>query len=334
MKIIVTGGTGFLGRHVVWRMAADGHEVVFTGRDAAQADLVARAAPAPVRFVRIEHGGGAAAQTLNDAAAGAGLVVHSAALAAPWGRRDAFWRANVDSTREVLDACAAQGVARLVLVSSPSVYFDFADRLAIREDQALPAPVNHYAASKVAAEALVRAAPVASRVILRPRAIFGPWDQALLPRLLRLMRVGRVPLLRGGRALLDLTYVDNVVDAIRLAGALAPCADAQVFNISNGEPIAAADLFAEIGARFQVPLRAAPRPYWLADLAARALEAKSHLGSGAEPLFTRYSLGAIAYSQTLDLARARGVLGYQPGVTLAQGMARTAAWWRAWGGEA
>jgi nucleoside-diphosphate-sugar epimerase len=332
MKIVVTGGTGFLGRHVVWRMAAAGHEVVFTGRDEAQAALVTLAAPAPVRFVRVEHGSAAAAQMLAFAAAGADTIVHSAALAAPWGSRDAFWRANVSSTQEVLDACVSQGVPRLVLVSSPSVYFRFEDRLAIGEDEPLPAPVNHYAASKIAAEALVRSAPLASRVILRPRAIFGPWDQALLPRLLRLMRTGRVPLLRGGRALLDLTYVDNVVDAVCLASALAPATEARTFNISNGEPIAAAELFAEIGARFQVPLRTAPRPYWLADLAARALEGAARLGGGAEPLFTRYSLATIAYSQTLDLERARRELGYQPRVTLEQGMARTAAWWLAQGG--
>lgn len=175
---------------------------------------------------------------------------------------------------------------------------------------------------------MIQAAHLPAAVILRPRAIFGPWDNALLPRLLRLMQYGRVPLLRGGRALLDMTYVDNVVDAVMLALALPATETTPVFNITNGEPIAAADLFSRIATQFNLPVTTAHRPYVVADLAARALELAAPLRPGWEPPFTRYSLGAIAFSQTLDLQRARAVLGYQPRVSLADGMTRTAQWWR------
>ena len=326
MKILVTGGTGFLGRHVVWRLAGVGHQLVFTGRDSAAAARVMAGNDA--RFVRVEHGASDAAAIVNRAATGAGAIIHCAALASPWGARAAFVRANIDATGEVLVAREQQGVAQLVHISSPSVYFAFRDMLDIAEDDPLPTPVNQYARTKRIAEQLVLGAP-APAVILRPRAIFGAWDNALLPRLIRLLRYGRVPLLRGGRALLDLTYVDNVVDAIELALALAPAGTGKhVFNITNGEPIEAGVLFARIADGFGLAVRPVRRPYLIADLAARGLELAAHLRPGWEPPFTRYSLGAIAFSQTLDLRRARTVLGYQARVSLADGIARTAHWWR------
>lgn len=327
MKILVTGGTGFLGRHLVQRLARQGAEVVFTGRqDAVGAQVAALAGAA--RYVRVEHGAAGAAARLRDCAAGADAIVHCAALAAPWGRRAAFERANVDSTGEVLAACRAHAITRLVHLSTPSLYFSFADQLGIGEDAPLPPPVNAYARSKRAAEALVLQAALPQAVMLRPRAIFGPWDQALLPRLLRLMRYGRVPLLRGGRALVDLTYVDNVVDAVLLALRVEGASTPPVYNISNGEPVAVADLFGMISSAFGVPVATVQRPYWLADLAARALEAGARLAPGWEPPVTRYSLGAIAFSQTLDLRRARTELGYAPAVSVEEGIARTAAWYK------
>jgi nucleoside-diphosphate-sugar epimerase len=330
MQLFVTGGTGFLGRHLVWRLADDGHQVVFSGRNSAVAAQIIDAARVPrhVRFVQLEHGRENALNTMLEASSEASAVIHCAALASPWGTRTAFKHANVDATSEVLATCRIHGIGRLVHISSPSIYFKFADRIQIREDDPLPPAVNEYARTKFEAEKLIQAAELEAAVILRPRAIFGPWDNALLPRLLRLLRYGRVPLLRGGRALLDMTYVDNVVDAILLALALPPSEKTPVFNISNGEPIAVEDLFMQMAKQFNLPLATVHRPYAAADLAARLLELAARLTPAWEPPFTRYSIGAIAFSQTLDLQRARTLLGYQPRVCLAEGIARTAQWWR------
>ncbi len=332
MKIIVTGGTGFLGRHVVWRLANAGHHVVFTGRNNAEAQQVIAAIKHTdsaqfVRFVRLEHGSDDAGRQLQACAQEAGAIIHCAALTSPWGSPTAFARANIASTREVLAACEAHGIGRLVHISSPSVYFEFRDRLGICEDDPLPASVNEYAHSKKIAEQLVQASCLPNYVILRPRAIFGPWDNALLPRLIRMLRYGRVPLLRGGRALLDMTYVDNVVDAVELGLELPAVNVPPVFNITNGEPIEAAALFDRIAGSFDLAVNPVHRPYAMADLAARGLELAAHIIPGWEPPFTRYSLGAIAFSQTLDLHRATSVLGYHPRVTLDSGIERTAQWW-------
>jgi nucleoside-diphosphate-sugar epimerase len=330
MKIIITGGTGFLGRHLVWQLASLGNEVIFTGRNRAEAERIILAAPpaSAVRFLEIEHGDSRATEQLSDAACDAKAIVHCAGLASPWGSHAAFRRANVASTQEVLAACQTHRIERLVHISSPSVYFTYSDRIGIREDAPLPPGVNEYARSKLAAEQLIWQARLPHAVVLRPRALFGPWDNTLLPRLLRLMQYGRIPLLRGGRALLDMTYVDNVVDAVLLALQHPGDHPDKVFNISNGEPVAAMDLFAALAASFDIPITPVHRPYALADLVARVVEGGARLIPGWEPPLTRYSLGAIAFSQTLDLQRARTILGYQPRISLQAGIEHTANWWK------
>jgi len=323
----VTGGTGFLGRHLVWRLADAGHDVVFSGRDAGKAGEVTSRASRPVAFAALSHGSVDAPQTLARAAVGADAIVHCAALSSPWGRRAAFRAANVRSTEEVLAAMKASGAARLVHISTPSLYFEFRDRLGIREDEPLPPPVNDYAATKGQAERLVRESGVPA-VILRPRGIFGAWDETLPTRLLRLLRRRRFPLFNGGAALIDLTHVDNVVDAIELALAL-PDPRADIFNVSNGQPRRAADLFAELARLFDLPWRPRHVPLAAGLAIARACELAGRVARGWEPPITRYSVGTVAFSQTLDLRHARERLGYAPRVDLDDGIARTAAWIRA-----
>ena len=324
MKILVTGGTGFLGRHLVWRLAEQGHDVVFSGRDAAKAREVTERASRAVAFVPLSHGTPDALPALLRASVGVDAIVHCAALSSPWGRRADFHAANVRSTEEVLAAMQANGAARLVHISTPSLYFQFRDRLAVREDEPLPPPVNLYAETKREAERLVRAANVPA-VILRPRGIFGAWDDTLLPRLLRLLRRKRFPLFNRGDALIDLTYVDNVVDAILLALAL-PGTAQTTFNISNGQPQRAGDLFAQLARTFGLPWRPRHVPLATGLALARACELAGRVARGWEPPLTRYTVGTVAYSQTLDLQRAREHLGYVPRVEIAEGIRRTSAW--------
>jgi nucleoside-diphosphate-sugar epimerase len=325
MKVVVTGGTGFLGRHVAWRLAGSGHDVVFTGRNSRAAAEVIENAPAPVRFVAIDHGDRDAQATLQECAKGAGAVIHCAALSSPWGSSNAFEKANVEATREVVEACRFAKVPRLVHISTPSVYFRYADCVGVREDDALPPPVNTYARTKLAAEGIVRDAGLDHAVILRPRAIFGAWDNTILPRLLRTLRGRAVPLVRDGSALVDLTCVDNVSDAVMLA-LEARCPPGRIYNISNGEPVRVRSLFEQVARAFGLELRTRSVRYGLADAIARGLEAISP--PAWEPPLTRYTLGTITFSQTLDLTRARRELGYAPRVSFEKGLEDTARWWR------
>ncbi|WP_374412524.1 NAD-dependent epimerase/dehydratase family protein [Hydrogenophaga sp.] len=329
MKVVVTGGTGFLGRHVVWRLAAEGVNVVFTGRNPQAAQQVWDGAAANVSWVPLEHGTPTAADTLAEIACGADAVVHCAALSSPWGRRRDFERANLDSTAEVLVACQQQRVRRLVHVSTPSLYFGFADRRDLREDAPLPTPANHYVRTKRAAEELIRGNPPPEVVVLRPRALFGPWDQTLVPRLLRVMKSGPVPLMRGGQALADLTYIDNAVQAVWLALTQPLERPFSVYNVTNGEPRPLEELLALMAREFRIPLRTRAVSWPLVSLGARAVEAVYTVaGGGREPPITRYSAGVLAFDQTLDIEALRTELGYRPTVGLEEGIRRHARWWR------
>ena len=327
MRVLVTGGTGFLGRHIVWRLNTLGHDVVFTGRNRNHASEVlthSETGKGSLAFIAMAHGAAQSAHALHAAADQAEAVVHCAALSSPWGRRENFEQANVASTREVLDVCADHRIARLIHISTPSLYFNFRDRVGIREDEPMPHPVTEYARTKGIAEQMVMHSEVESVIALRPRAIFGPWDSTLLPRLLRVARQTRLPLMRGGSALVDLTYIDNVVDAVLLA--LSVDLKRGVFNISNGEPMPVIALFKELASAFGFEPRFRRVPYPLLAVIATLLEQGAVFAPGWEPPITRYSAGLLAFSQTLDLTHARETLGYIPRVSFADGIQRTAAW--------
>ncbi|MFC3798982.1 NAD-dependent epimerase/dehydratase family protein [Cohnella sp. GCM10012308] len=327
-RALITGATGSLGRATALRLAAAGWTVTGVGRNA---EAGRRLAASGIAFRRIDLG--MQPEETAEACAGQDYVIHCAALSSPWGRYRDFEAANVAGTSHIAAGCLRHGVRRLIHISTPSVYFDYSDRLNLKENATLPRrPVNAYAATKLIAEQVVQEA--AGRgldaVILRPRAIFGPEDGSLFPRLMRVNERRGIPLIGGGQALLDLTYADNVVDALE-AACLAPSSAAgQVFNISNGEPIRLIDLLRRLFALLELPLRTREIPLRTA-LAAGALMERAYRIMpflGAEPPFTRYTVGLLAYSQTLDISAARQALGYAPRVSVDEGLQRFAVWWR------
>jgi nucleoside-diphosphate-sugar epimerase len=282
----------------------------------------------PVRWLQLDHGSNNAGSLLEREAVGAYAIVHCAALSSPWGKKEEFYRANIASTKEVLAACKAVNISRLVHISTPSLYFNFQDRLGIREDQILPNPVNEYARSKAFAEQLVHMSPIEKKVVLRPRAIFGPWDAALMPRLLRVMEKGFVPLMRGGKIKLDITYVDNVVEAVWLSLNHQLPRQQCTYNVTNNEPLELDSLLQQIARAFELQIRTRKLPWPLVDGVARLLESTARFTQGSEPLLTRYSAGVLAFSQTLNTDLIFNELGYVPKITIQEGIFRYAEWWK------
>lgn len=314
-NVVVTGGTGFVGNHLVRRLLQDGHHVTFTGRDKDKArPLVDMGA----RFVCHAF---AKSADLTKMFAEVDTVMHCAAKSSPWGPKDEHMRVNWHFTRQVADACLKSGVRRLVHVSTSSVYFDYQDRLALKETDSLPeAAANHYSASKVLAENAVMDAFARGldTVILRPRGIFGPGDEAIVPRLMRANHKIGVPLIRDGEAISDITYVDNLVDAMLLAMAAPPLVSGKIYNITNGEALSVIALLQMLFGALDRPLKLRPLSYELGLRLASTMEALAAL-LRQEPLFTRYTLSLLSISQTLDLSAARRDLNYQPRISLADG---------------
>ncbi|MEL6170274.1 MAG: NAD(P)-dependent oxidoreductase [Pseudomonadota bacterium] len=314
-RVLVTGATGFLGGAVLRRLGARG---VGQGRNPAMLDALKTGGLSVVRWDL--PGPAPTAPELAEITA----VVHCAGLSAPFGSSKAFHRANVLGTRAVIDFAKARGVERFVFVSSPSVYFALQDQLDMREDADLPRPFTAYAESKIAAEALVRARPELGPVILRPRGLYGPGDTALLPRLLKTAGARPLPRFRDGRARIDLTYIDDVVQAVLAALAADDVAAGQTVNISGGEVIPVHDIVERACALAGVIPRWRDMPLRPALWAARLAETAAFWSPGQqEPLVTRYALGLFAFEQSLNIDRAREVLNWTPNVGFAEGLSRT-----------
>jgi 2-alkyl-3-oxoalkanoate reductase len=320
MRVLVTGGTGFVGGRVAARLMRDGCAVRIMGRDFAPVAALLAAGAEPCRADLRDR------EAVAAACAGVDAVVHSGALSAPWGRRAEFAAINVGGTEAVVAGCRRHGVGRLVLISSPAVVFTGGDHRLTTEAAPYPRRFSSaYAASKAAAERVVRAAHDLPSVILRPKAVFGPGDRALLPRVVAAARAGRLVQIGDGRNLVDVTYVENVAHAAALALRSA-AAVGHTYHITNGEHVPLWELIRTVLRRLALPerLRAVPLPAMLA--AAALMEARAAV-SGREPLLTRYSVAVLGRTQTYDIGAARRDLGYAPPVSVADGVEATLAAW-------
>jgi nucleoside-diphosphate-sugar epimerase len=315
--IAITGATGFLGGTLARRLLGLGQPVLALGRDPAKlADLAALGA----RTMACDLSAGIPQSAEQSVEA----LVHCAALSSAWGPREAFRAANVGGTHHAILLARKLGARRFVHVSTPSIYFRFRDQEQVREDAALPPPVNAYAETKRAAEALVLAAGDLDPVILRPRGIYGAGDTALLPRLLRAARTGPLPLVRGGTARTDLTHVEDAASAILASLKLPLSPHKRIFNISGGEPLTIRQIAEQAAGYAGATLRWRTVPAGALLTTARALELAARLHPGQpEPRITAYSAGLFAFSQTLDLSAARAHLGWSPRISFEEGLART-----------
>lgn len=330
MKILVTGATSGLGRNAVDDLLRRGASLRATGRDLAKGKVL-QVLGADFEPADLAHATPAEAQHLvRDVDA----VWHCAALSSPWGRAQDFEAANVRATVLLAEAAAARGVPRFVHISTPSIYFDYRHHVDIPESYRAARFANAYAESKARAEAAI--ARIASGhprtlfVILRPRALFGPHDRVILPRLLGLLRQGGgvLSLPGGGRTRMDLTYVENAVQAMHLATTASGVLSGEAFNITNQQPSSLAELLQDLlGRHWGMAYRIRALPYAPLAGLARLLEGWGHV-SGREPVLTRYSVGALHYGMTLDNRKAQQHLGYFPAVDMQEAVLRTALWHR------
>ncbi len=326
MKVLVTGGTGFLGRHVAIRLKQHGHSVSILGRNA---QIGSELASQGLAFHQADIADEAGVLKAGE---GQDHIIHCAGLAAAHGLYDWFYRANVVGTRNVVKACMQNKVRHLVNISSPGVYFNAQDRLNIKESDPLPEiQLTPYAATKLQAELIIDKAVVEglSAVTLRPRAIFGPGDHTYFPAIVEKAIFGFFPVIDGGRAYVDMTYIDNAVDAVILAMEAKPGLSGEKYNITNGEPIMFREMIEKLFRSLQQKIRIISLPYALSFKVGEALESLyRYIPIDEKPFLTRYSVGLAATSQTHDIAKAKEQLGYSPKVSIDEGFRRFAESWQ------
>jgi len=320
--VLVTGASGFIGAHVAKSFAERGFRVVATGRNVAKLESHTTYADCrPCDLV---------SDDIEPLLRGIDTIVHCAALSSPWGPRDAFHAHNVQATQRLADAALRCSVERFVHLSSPSIYFRFAHQFNVDEAQCPAQFVNDYAQTKREAERVVATAHERGlhTIMLRPRAVYGEGDAAIMPRVLKVARRGVFPLFDSGRAHIDTTYVGNVVEAAWRAAHAPRERSGRVYNITDGASLSVRELLDHVFRALQWRVRFVNVPTSLALAMAGIAETIARcLPSQPEPRLTRYGVGVLAYSQTLNIAAACDELGYRPLWTTAQGIERYAQWY-------
>lgn len=330
MKALVTGAGGFLGLYIVEQLLAAGHEV---------RGLCRRRYPA-LEALKVEtlQGDVQDADAVRRACRGIDCVFHVAALAGIGGPSSRYFGVNTLGTRNVLAACRAEGVRRLIYTSTPSVTFSGGDQRGVDES----APYSdrwlaHYPHSKALAEQEVLQAngPELVTCALRPHLIWGPRDNHLLPRIVQRARSGRLRRVGDGTNLIDVCYVENAAEAHLLAanalaqGPSSPAAGRAYF-ISQGEPVNCWDFVNRLldiaglpPVRKSISAGAAYRVGAVCEAIYKLLRLNG------EPPMTRFLAAELAHSHYFDLSRARADLGYGPQIALEEGLRRLHDWLRA-----
>lgn len=266
---------------------------------------------------------------VNKAVQGVDAVFHVAAKPGVWGTYPDFHNPNVIGTQNILNACRLARVPRLIFTSSPSVVFTGNHENGITESAPYPKRyLAHYPKTKAIAEQLVLAANGAelATVSLRPHLIWGPNDPHLVPRILERARIGRLSMIGNRKNLVDSTYIDNAAYAHVLAAERlnpgSPIAGKTYF-ISNGEPIPMADLIRRIlGAAGIEPVIPTLNQH-LAYAAGTAMELTHKLlRLKHEPLLTRFVARQLSTAHWFDISAAKRDLGYEPQVSIDEGMRR------------
>lgn len=313
MKAIITGATGGLGRNLLEFLVLQNWQVVAFGRD----EKIGKSLG--VEFYAFDLSDFEQTKKYFQKA---DIVFHCAALSSPWGKYEEFYKANVIATKNILKAMELFNIKKIVHVSTPSIYFDFQDRFEIKEEFIPTKFVNDYAKTKYQAEQLVLNSSVFS-VIIRPRAIFGEYDNVLVPRLEKVALKGFLPIIKNKKTIVDVTYVGNVVNALYLAS-IKDIPSKSIFNITNDEPMNIQEVFSLLMETIKIKTKFKYISYFALFSIATILEIISKLGFIKEPFLTKYGVGVISKSQTLDISKAKNILGYKPIYTIKEGLQRYA----------
>src|ERR671924_580433 len=237
----VTGGSGFIGGHLVRRLASDGWGVRALARSDASAERLRGLGAEPVKGDLDDPG------SIRSGAEGCDTAFHAAAAVLEWGPREEFVRGNVAGTENALRGCRKAGVRRFVHVGTEAALM--VGQPLVRVDETAPLRPDskaHYSATKALAEQAVRGAngDGFETVVVRPRLVWGPGDTTVLPGLMEAVENGRFSWIGGGRHLTDTTHVDNVVEGLMLAAERGRAGEA--YFVTDGEPVVFRDFITEL----------------------------------------------------------------------------------------
>ena len=325
---LVTGGCGFVGAAIARALKARGDEV----------RVLDVATECPVEDVDYRRVDITDKPAVIEACRGVDTIIHNASIVhTKQNKQDVVWAVNLGGTENMLEAAKQNGVPRFIYISSGSVVYEGKD--IENGDESLPySSVSQapYADSKIAAEKLALAQNGEGGMAtcaLRPHVVFGPGDNRFMPTLLAKGRNGQVRVQIGrGVWLSDYTYVSNMTDAVLLADdalakdGLNSVAAGQAYFITNGEPMPFWDFIRKVAARLGFPPIKYTAPKSLVYVIAAIKEGIDTLKGGtlnAEDGLTRFAIRYMCTHHYFSIEKARRDLGYNPAVSVDEGIERT-----------
>ena len=324
LKIIITGATGFIGRNLAESLHKEGMKVIAIGRS----EFVGKALQeSGIEFMlaKIE-----VQSQVNKTFCPADYVIHCAGRAGDWWKYQDFYETNVIGTRNVINACKRNDIKKVIYISTSSVYLNGQDRYNILETEPLPKKQFNYGKTKLVAEneLLELEKQGFKTIILRPRAVYGKYDQNIVSRFLRLSEKKNLPLINGGQALVDITYVGNLVSAVRNCFSAPDNAWNEIYNISNGSPVTLKEWISELLEIFDRPFK----PKDIPEPAAKRIAAMNALLSilpfgNRKPELTRFSVEYMGKSMTLSIEKAKQKLNYLPEISNQEGFKEVRKWY-------
>jgi hypothetical protein len=315
MKIYMTGASGFVGGAAVKALKGK-HQIVAMSRSVGSDAKIAALGGTPVR----SELGKVDPATLS----GVDAIVHCAAYVEEWGPWKAYWDVNVGGTRQLMEAAKKAGVKRFVHIGTEAALFK--GQAMVNVDESYPLALDSpfpYSRTKAHAEKAVREAnaPGFETIVLRPRMIWGPDDQTMLPVVLEMIKKGAFAWIDGGRARTSSTYIDNLVHAIELS--LTKGRGGEAYFVLDDGPVVFRDFLSRMLEAAGVPLPTRTAPSGLlravAFLSEKLYRTLPFLPG--RPPITRFVANIMAVDCVLIDTKIRAEMGYAPVASVDQGMA-------------
>ncbi|MFL5244521.1 MAG: NAD-dependent epimerase/dehydratase family protein [Gemmataceae bacterium] len=321
---VITGATGLIGSHIAEILTGRGERVRALVRPSSDTTFLRQLG------VELSPGDLHDVDSLRRCVDGADIVYHCAAHVGDWGPWRLFQEQVIDATRNVLEACKAAKVGRVVYVSSITVYGRPSNPGMINEEEPRGQRMrlwDHYCRSKIMAEDLAwQYGPDAT--IIRPGWTYGPRDRNTLPRIIKALQAGRITLIGSGANLLNLVYAGDVAEGIILA-ANNPIARGQAYNLCSEGELTQEQFLKSVTDAIGMPAVRRRMPFWLAytggfmsEIIARAIRLRR------PPYVTRYAVALVGRPTRFSIEKARQQLGWAPHVRAEDGIRRTLEWMR------
>jgi nucleoside-diphosphate-sugar epimerase len=323
MNVLITGGTGFIGRHLIRALIRQGYHCACLVRSTSNIDEIGK-----LDNIRIVYGDITDKASLKRSMGDVQVIYHLAGQVGEWGVPDeTFFAANVEGTRNLLEAANVAGVKHLIFCSTPGVqgkgYASASEELPYK-------PPQIYELTKAEAEKVVFAFNQKKEnpqvTIVRPDFVYGPGDLRRLP-LYRAIRNRRFFLIGNGMALIHPTFIDDAVQGFCLLPNN-PVTFGQIFNIAGPRAITVREYVQTIAEALQVSCSRFKVPITLARVLAVFLEAASRI-SGREPLLSLSKVHFLTEHHASDISKAVHQIGYRPNIDFNEGIKRTISWYYA-----